>query len=106
MNQFLHSRSCLERGRPWQAEHYVGAVRDHALALACLREDVPAVQARGYDDLSAETLARFEGSYAGEFEPVSLRSALAVSVSVLLHEGYRAGLPNVEAVTERLASLT
>ena len=34
----LHSRSCLERGRLWQAEHYVGAVRDHALALACLRE--------------------------------------------------------------------
>ena len=54
----LHSRACIERGRVRQAEHYVGAVRDHALALACLREGVTAVQARGYDDLSAETLAR------------------------------------------------
>jgi len=33
----LHSRACIERGLVWQAEHYVGAVRDHALALACIR---------------------------------------------------------------------
>src|SRR5262249_30309198 len=52
----LHARACIERGRLWQAEHYVGAVRDHALALACLREGVPAVQARGDDHLAAETL--------------------------------------------------
>src|SRR5436190_808789 len=56
----LHARACIERGRVWQAEHYVGAARDHALSLACLRQGVLAVQARGYDDLSAETLARFE----------------------------------------------
>src|SRR5687767_15349916 len=34
----LHARACIERGRVWQAEHYVGAVRDHAVSLACLRE--------------------------------------------------------------------
>src|SRR5947208_6819031 len=44
----LHARACIERGRVWQAEHYVGAVRDHALSLACLRQGLPAVQARGY----------------------------------------------------------
>ena len=37
----LHSRACIERGRVWQAEHYVDAVRDHALSLACLREGLP-----------------------------------------------------------------
>jgi hypothetical protein len=61
----LHGRACIERGRVWQAEHYVGAVRDHALSLACLREGVPAVQARGYDDLSAETLARARARHRG-----------------------------------------
>ena len=61
----LYARTCIERGRIWQAEHYVGAVRDHALSLACLREGRPAVQARGYDDLSAETLARFEDAHVG-----------------------------------------
>ena len=50
----LHARICIERGRVWQAEHYVGAVRDHALSLACLREGVPAVQAtRGSECLPA-----------------------------------------------------
>ena len=32
----LHARACIERGRVWQAEHYVGAVREHALSLAQL----------------------------------------------------------------------
>src|SRR3954454_8678347 len=26
----VHARACIERGRVWQAEHYIGAVRDHA----------------------------------------------------------------------------
>ena len=76
----LHARACIERGRVWQAEHYVGAVRDHALSLACLREGLTAVQARGYDDLSAETLARFEDAHVGALEPGALRAALAASV--------------------------
>ena len=67
----VHARACIERGRMWQAEHYVGAVRDHALALACLREGSPAAQARSYDDLSAETLARFEGTHVGALGPRS-----------------------------------
>src|SRR5947199_555522 len=79
----LHARACIERGRVWQAEHYVGAVRDHALALACLREGVTAVQARGYDDLSPETLARSEDALVGALEPAALRAALAASVLAL-----------------------
>lgn len=54
----LDAGACIERGRRWQAEHYVGAVRDHALSLACLRAGLPTAQARGYDDLPAEILAR------------------------------------------------
>jgi hypothetical protein len=101
----LHARSCIERGRLWQAEHYVGAVRDHALSLACLREGVVVVQARGYDDLSAKTLARFEGSHAGAVEPGALRAALAASVGALLQEGVEAYLPHAEIVAQRLADL-
>ncbi len=98
----LHSRSCIERGRLWQAEHYVGAVRDHALSLACLREGVPAVQARGYDDLSAETLGRFANTHIPALDPHALRAALAPSVAALLHEGGEAGLPHTDSVAERL----
>jgi hypothetical protein len=101
----LHARACIERGRVWQAEHYVGAVRDHALSLACLREGLPAVQARGYDDLSAETLARFEDAHVGGVEPGALRPALAASVVALMREGAEARLPHADTVAQRLAEL-
>ena len=101
----LHARACIERGRLWQAEHYVGAARDHALSLACLREGAPAVQARGYDDLSAETLGRFEHAHVSALEPRALRSALAASVAALMWEGKEARLPNADTVAQRLAQL-
>jgi hypothetical protein len=101
----LHARACIERGRVWQAEHYVGAVRDHALSLACLREGLVAVQARGYDDLSAETLARFEAAHVGAVEPGALRAALSASVRELMREGAEARLPHADVVAQRLAEL-
>jgi hypothetical protein len=101
----LHARACIERGRVWQAEHYVGAVRDHALSLACLRRDLPAAQARGYDDLPADTLAGFDGTRVFALEPELLRSALSVAIRALLHEGKEADVPSVDAVAQRLAEL-
>jgi hypothetical protein len=102
----LHARVCIERGRNWQAEHYVGAVRDHALSLACLREGLPAVQARGYDDLPAEILARFDDTHIGALEPVALRAALAASVLALTRAGTEAELAHADAVAHRLDELT
>lgn len=101
----LHARACIERGRVWQAEHYISAVRDHALSLACLREGRIAAQARGYDDLSAETLARFDAAHVAVVEPDALRSALAASVRALMREGAEARLPHADVVAERLVEL-
>jgi hypothetical protein len=101
----LHARACIERGRVWQAEHYVGAVRDHALSLACLREGLVAVQARGYDDLSTETLARFEDAHVGALERGALRAALAASVDALMSEGAETRLPHADVVAQRLVEL-
>jgi hypothetical protein len=101
----LHARTCIERGRVWQAEHYVDAVRDHALSLACLHRGLPAVQARGYDELPPETLAGFERTHVGSVEPDALRRALAASVRALLNEGAEADVSDVDVVAERLAEL-
>lgn len=101
----LHARACIERRRVWQAEHYVAAVRDHALSLACLSEVVTAIQARGYDDLPAETLARFAPTHVGAAEPEALQAALAACVSALLHEGAGANVPSVEIIADHLADL-
>src|SRR5947209_10933238 len=70
----LHARACIERGRVWQAEHYIGAVRDHALSLACLRHGLPALHARGYDGLPADILASLDGTHLASLEPEPLRS--------------------------------
>ncbi len=101
----LHSRACIERGRVWQAEHYIGAVRDHALSLACLRRDLPAVQARGYDDLPANTLADFTGTHIDSLEPERLRRALSTAMKALLHEARENGVRSVDAVAQRLSEL-
>ena len=101
----LHARACIGRGRVLQAEHYVGAVRDHALSLACLREGPTPAQARGYDDLSAETRARYDDAHAGALEPGALRAALAASARALVHEGVEARLPHAHVVAERLGDL-
>ncbi|HKO83059.1 MAG TPA: hypothetical protein VJ140_00570 [Actinomycetota bacterium] len=101
----LHARACIQRGRLWQAEHYVGAVRDHALALCCLCQGLPVVQARGYDDLSAETLAEFEAAHVGAVEAGALQAALAACVVALLRAGTEARLPHAETVAQRLVEL-
>ena len=101
----LHARACIERGRVWQAEHHVGAVRDHALSLACLREGVTPNQARGYDDLDGGTLARLARAHVGSVEPDALRAALAASVATLVHEGDEAGLSGAGVVAGRLVEL-
>ena len=102
----LHSRSCIERGRVWQAEHYIGAVRDHALSLACLRLGLPAVQARGYDDLPVEVIAGFAETHVGSHEPERLRGALSAAVQALLREGKAANVPSAGEVAQRLSEIS
>jgi hypothetical protein len=80
-------------------------VRDHALSLACLCQGLPAAQARGYDDLSAETLARFEDTHVSAVEPGALRPPLGASVRALMREGAEARLPHANVVAQRLSQL-
>ena len=47
----LHARSCIFRGRLWQAEYMISAVRDHTFALACMRLGLPYAHGRGMDSL-------------------------------------------------------
>jgi len=102
----LHSRACIGRNRVLQAEHYVGAVRDLALALACLREGLPPAQARSYDDLSAEARARLDNAHVGSLETSVLREALGASTEALMYEAAEASLPDARRIAERLGDLS
>ncbi len=82
----LHARSCIERGKVWQAEYMIHTVRDHVLAAACVRHGVPAREGRGMDKLPAEEKRRFEGAIVRSLEIDELRRAMRAAVRLLIEE--------------------
>jgi hypothetical protein len=94
---------CLERGRLWQAEYWISALRDHALTLACLRRGLEASYGRGFDSLPAEVRDALVGSLVGELTVAGLRRALAIATAGLLREA--SDLAEVERVRPKLAEL-
>lgn len=82
----LHARSCIARGRAWQAEYMISGVRDQTLALACLRHGLPTAQGRGVDRLPAPLLSAFEGALVRGLDGAELARAFGVAVELLLDE--------------------
>lgn len=82
----LRARFCIERGRVWQAEYWLSAIRDYALHLACLRHHLPAREGRGFDDLPADVLGGFQAALAQSLDPSELLRALGVAIKGLLRE--------------------
>jgi predicted nucleotidyltransferase len=82
----LHARSSLARGRVWQAEYMISGVRDHALALACVRHGVPAVQGRGMDQLPAEVTASFAAALVRSVDGAELERAFRAVTESLIAE--------------------
>jgi hypothetical protein len=82
----LHARSSLARGRVWQAEYMISGVRDHVLALACLRHGVPAVQGRGMDKLPPAATAAIAGALVRSLAVSELARAFRVATEGLLAE--------------------
>ncbi len=85
-NLVLHARACLERGKPWQAEWSISAVRDHALALACLRLGYTTRYAKGADLLPPELTAPLEETLVRSLDETELRRALAAAAEALAAE--------------------
>jgi hypothetical protein len=82
----LHARSCIARGRVWQAEYMISGVRDHVLALACLRHGVPAMQGRGMDMLPADVTTPITAALVCSLDVAELRRAFASVCELLLGE--------------------
>jgi len=82
----LHARSSIARGRVWQAEYMISAMRDQVLALACLRHGVPAVQGRGMDDLPPEATVVVAPGFVRSPDLPELKRAFAAITQALLAE--------------------
>jgi hypothetical protein len=82
----LHARSCIERGKPWQAEYWISGIRDQTLALACLRFGEPTDYAKGADALPSGVTGELEDALVRSLAPEELRRALRVAATRLLGE--------------------
>lgn len=82
----LRARFCIERGRYWQAEYWISAVRDKALDLACRRRGFPANNGRGYDALPIDVSDKFKGALVASLERDELLRALDCAIEGLLSE--------------------
>ncbi len=80
----LHARSCIARGKVWQAEYMISGIRDNALALACAHRHLPTVHARGIDQLPGSITALFEASLIRKLGTSELSRAFRAAVDGLL----------------------
>ena len=82
----LHARSSIERNKPWQAEYWISGIRDHTLALACLRLGENAIYGRGIDRLPTALTDPLAAALARSLDESELRRALAVATRCLISE--------------------
>jgi hypothetical protein len=82
----LHARSSIARGKLWQAEYMVSQVRDHVLALACVRLGLPAREGRGMDRLPRDVTDRVAGALVQRIDAQELRRAAHVAIEALIDE--------------------
>jgi len=100
-----HARVCVERGRWWQAEHWISAVRDQVIALACLRLGHPAGYAKGAHLLPAEVTAPLEAALVRSLDEAELRRALRAAAACLADELDRTAAGPAERLRRMLADL-
>lgn len=72
----LHARSSIERGRPWQAEYWISAVRNLVLTLASHRHGEPTIYAEGVDALPTSVTSPLEGTLVHSLDERDLSRAL------------------------------
>lgn len=95
----VRARFCIERGRPWQAEHWISSARDQTLTLACLRLGLESAHARGFDQLPAEVAAALRDGLVRSFDRVELRRALGCVVDGMIRESAEMGEPGARMAT-------
>ncbi|GAA1200943.1 nucleotidyltransferase domain-containing protein [Pseudonocardia alaniniphila] len=82
----LHARIAIERGAPWQAEHWINAVRDHTITLACHRRGLPTSYAKGADALPPEVTGPIGEAFVRSLDTAELARALRAATEALLTE--------------------
>lgn len=95
---------CIERGRYWQAEYWISALRNNALSLACRARGLPSVYAKGVDRLPPDIRNAAAGAFVRTLDRDDLSRALHVAIDALLREakGLHADGDRIEALLRGL----
>lgn len=86
----VRAHYCIERGRLWQAEYWISAVRDHALTLACLRRRLEPDLGRGFDKLPIEVRELAKEALVRSIDADELNRALRAAFDSLMSESTEA----------------
>ncbi len=82
----LHVRSSIARGRVWQSEYMLSGMRNHVLALTCLRYGVSEHQGRGIDELPEELKSPLSAALVASLEVSELERVFRVIMNALCAE--------------------
>jgi hypothetical protein len=102
----LHARICLERGRGWQAAHWINALRDQLITLACLRLDLPTAYSKGAHLLPDEVTAPLEPTLIRSLTEPELRRALTATITATTTELDRSDPQLAARLSPMLTELT
>jgi hypothetical protein len=82
----LHAHASIERHKPWQAEYWISGIREHTLALACLRLGENARERRGVDRLPSVETDPLAETLVRSLDELELRRALTAATGCLISE--------------------
>lgn len=82
----MHARISIERNAPWQAEHWISALRDHVVSLGSIRHGLPELYAKGADQLPEDERALITKALVTSLDGRELARALSAAVRALLEE--------------------
>ncbi len=102
----LHARSCIARQKLWQAEYMISGMRDHVLALACIRHGLSSAHGRGMDELPSQVTGNLESSLVRRLDIAELLRAFRVVMDGFFSEIKSADAELAVLLQDALAHLT
>lgn len=99
------ARVATERERYWQALYFIESLRNHALAMACVRRGLKASYGRGFHELPDSVLEAAGRTLVSTLDRQHLLDALRAGVDLLLAESIELG-SIVERVRPQLVELS
>lgn len=96
----LHANSALHRGRLWQAEFWISALRDHIITMKCVHHGLQSAHGRGADQLPQSELEELETTLIKALDASQMRVSLNRTAQLLISEIGRSNAVLAESIRD------